>query len=709
MSERIKETPLRNVTLGTATESLLPEAIEHTMIESEGPEVFVKPEIIERRVVRPFPTWLRFLRSGCYLIRYSPARIVSTIGMHYDGTLRVERQGTNTTASGDLYLHQIFTWPNAFPILEPNPATGIPIFARNRYRYYIRVTQILEWYSLGNSFTLGFELYYFDMSSKNWTNTGTFSALMKWTPSPPGYPSSSDYLTGEVKNSAGTLVGYLTMGWVSSYLRRATLEIDRVSASEWPLNNGAGIGWREIYDKVGWDVNIICSDSDVSEPSGESWSDAELHAAMLSRRNSSNLDTDWPYHVLCVRRIDSTPRGIMYDASGTDSNNVPREGAGISSHWIIPNTPEWGLVRNMRFGTATAPYFRTAVHEIGHAHLLYHNTGDLGIMNTTDVIAASATPPVLFPNNIQWSHHPDDQKRLRHLPDIWVRPGGIAWGASYGTAPISPDEIADPEGIELDVYPEIKSVPLGAPVRVNFKLVNTTADEPLPVPSNLSMKSGHISGKVYDPSGTERTFSTIIRCIEEEAMRILEGGKSITNSVTLLRGGQGTLFPTSGYYKVVIDVMWDYNGVNYKVTGETNFMITPPEDQKHARAATKILSTPDALLTLVFGGDHLKDGIEAIHEGIDNPVLRPHYALIEAKRIGNRFGTRKADLKHAADLLDKDTVMSPPEAKRIAKMFSEKKSKQMTKGKGNKISSILKDKLKAVENDEDTKKLLDSL
>lgn len=33
----------------------------------------------------------------------------------------------------------------------------------------------------------------------------------------------------------------------------------------------------------------------------------------------------------------------------------------------------------------------------------------------------------------------------------------------------------------------------------------------------------------------------------------------------------------------------------------------------------------------------------------------------------------------------------------------------MTKEKGNKISSILKDKLKAVENDEDTKKLLDSL
>ena len=45
----------------------------------------------------------------------------------------------------------------------------------------------------------------------------------------------------------------------------------------------------------------------------------------------------------------------MYDNSGTDSNNVPREGAAISSHWIVPNSDPWGLIKGMRFGTVAGP------------------------------------------------------------------------------------------------------------------------------------------------------------------------------------------------------------------------------------------------------------------------------------------------------------------------------------------------------------------
>ena len=52
---------------------------------------------------------------------------------------------------------------------------------------------------------------------------------MTWVPSPTGYPSDSDFLNGMVKDSNGTIIGSITMSWISSFLRRATVEIDKVS------------------------------------------------------------------------------------------------------------------------------------------------------------------------------------------------------------------------------------------------------------------------------------------------------------------------------------------------------------------------------------------------------------------------------------------------------------------------------------------------
>ncbi len=58
---------------------------------------------------------------------------------------------------------------------------------------------------------------------------------MVWMPAPTGYPSDSSYLEGDVKNSVGTVIGRLNMEWVSEYLRKATVEIDR---------SGRALSWR---------------------------------------------------------------------------------------------------------------------------------------------------------------------------------------------------------------------------------------------------------------------------------------------------------------------------------------------------------------------------------------------------------------------------------------------------------------------------------
>ena len=680
------------------------------------------PPFPEQPDEQPVPSVpIRSVRCGCYLVNYTPRG--NSLVTH-DGTLRVECHSNGRTASGDLYQRPV-TWlpimpgfppANRKPVLlpGPDPATGIPVFPRDRYRYYMRVTQILELFTHDNEFTLGFEMWRFIKNAGvwstggTWTNEGVFTALMTWQGAPAGYPSSSDYLAGDVKNGRGIVIGRITVGWVSGYLRKATVEIDRVGQAEAPLNNGAGVDWKTIGDDIGWDITAIESDSDVAEPSGESWSDAECHAAMLSRRDSSNLDREWCYHILCVRYLDSASRGIMYDAYGGDSNNVPREGCSLSSHWTAPDTAEWGLIRGMRIGSAAAPYFRSAVHETGHAMGLYHNTVDNCFMNTTNLIAGNSLTPgsPAFPNNIQWMYNSEDALRLRHMPDIYVRPGGTPFGTNYAATPINPADLeVEIKDLELQVALVRKSVPLGAPVRINIELINLT-DTPVAAPASLSMKSGLVKGKVMDPSGVMRTFSPLLICIEDLPLAVLNPKQSVHNSLTLLRGAQGSLFPMPGIYRIIVEVHWGCTGAEAIITGETDLMVTSAVDEAHAQAALKILSTPDALLTLVIGGDHLTHGIEAIRTALENPVLRPHFTYIEAKRLAERFGNRKADLKTAAHLIDNLTVMSPAEIKKAAGLVQAGGADNVS---GKQIAGILKNMVNTMDIPDEIRNHVDSL
>ena len=614
---------------------------------------------------------LHRLKHGCYLLQWTPP---NPFWSRFNGTMRIERHDQGVTASGDLYHHQpirVVSFPSSriIPNLGPSPSAGIPIFARSDYRYYLRVTQILERSTTSNSFTMNFERRSFNVSNNSWSNDGTYTALMTFKTAPANYPSGAIYVEGcSVTDPSGTDAGTISIGWVSKYLRKATLEVDRVLQSEYPGNNGSGIDWQDVYGAVDWDVNVYESDTNLGEPSGQSWSDAEMHQAMLAQRDSSDLDTEWRYHLICVRRLDSTSRGIMYDANAGDSNNIPREGAGISSHWMIPKSPQWGSVQGQRFGTVAAPYFRTAVHEIGHAMGLYHNTVDNGFMNTTGVIAAN---PGVFPSNIQWSFNAADAQRLRHMPDPWVRPGIIPFGQPYGYAPISPTDMMDMGGaMALRVEPLLDSVPIGAPVRVRVTLTNNI-DAPIDAPQSVSLKSEHVSGRVVDPSGASRSFRSVMRCIEEHDHEVLKAGASIYADITLLRGSEGALFPSSGVHQVEIDVAWELDGMPVRVSARASIMVTPPMDGSHAKAALVTLAAPDLLLTLALGGDHLDEGVGALQTAMSEETLAPHFAVIEAKRVGRRFGSRRANPKAAIQCINADAVMSPSEVWHMATIAKE--------------------------------------
>ena len=103
--------------------------------------------------------------------------------------------------------------------------------------------------------------------------------------------------------------GSVTLAWVSSFFRRATLELDTLTGAVPPAPVPDGSGGTEFFDtvfaKTGWHLTVISDQTNVPVPTGvvptDCWSSADLHALMTSVRNpATNLDADWHVHLIVV-------------------------------------------------------------------------------------------------------------------------------------------------------------------------------------------------------------------------------------------------------------------------------------------------------------------------------------------------------------------------------------------------------------------------
>lgn len=386
-----------------------------------------QPHVFRRESSFPFPPG--FLPEGCYFIRLMPTSPYTPPRFQYEGTIRVQRFGDTTIASGDLYNKDVCV---SFPIKNDGTA-NVPVFPRKDYAYYLSVTGIEGEQETGN-ILLELEPHYFNQFNQTWSKRVPLKAVLKFSTE----PGNIHYWRGEILTHSGIVLGYMIFVFVSPFLRQAIIEIDRVATAPLPIDRKKD-RWRSVFKKACWDVVVEISDDDVEETDGIIWSHEKLHEKMLKYRQSADLDTQWRYHLLVVGKLSGGDFGAMYDNTVNGINGNPREGAAISYLESFPDDLCWGKCRGKPFGKFLDPYIRTAIHEIGHAMNLYHpdNHNENHIMQKTLHVARNADPQKQFPDNIEWSFSSQDVHLLCHLPDIVLRPGGVWFGTDHRRLPVS--------------------------------------------------------------------------------------------------------------------------------------------------------------------------------------------------------------------------------------------------------------------------------
>ena len=403
------------------------------------------------------------LRVGGWQVEYRPNDNSNNV---FDGIIRVDYAKGISFASGDLFQRKLVlaglegaqSKPKVEPpvkpqsvavpqyIFIPKPQNGVPVLPLSQYSHHLPSFQLKSGSTDNRTVEMKFSLRKYSAPPENQGGEGTWSkdvpvsTILTQSKAGEDFPSPTDYYQGDVKNATGQVIATIKMGWVSKYYRKVSLEIATVAGAKPPLDNGSGLTWRSVFEPAGVDINVIVDTPNVPEPTGGTWTPADLRAAMLRCRGKVDLDTEARFYLLVVKKIQgkAMERGVMFDFGTTDSKKT-REGAAVATEWEIPKTG-WGSVGGQKWGNRAALLFRSAVHEIGHAMNLKHKPGTQTFTDSSDRIAEDGERlAVKFPDNINWSFHDKDIGRIRHMPEISFRPGGRPFGSTQlpGAAPRS--------------------------------------------------------------------------------------------------------------------------------------------------------------------------------------------------------------------------------------------------------------------------------
>lgn len=594
-------------------------------------------------------SWLQ--RTGCWLVEWT---VAGKGRLH--GSLRVELRPHGISYSGGLYD---LTGTG----VTPSSVDGVPQFPWKAFVAHLAIPTNSNLTAGVGAGDLVVEVQPMPGSWKDIGGVYHFHVLAPTT-------SASSQVQARVTRVGSTAqVGTLQGWYVSPFLRRATLEIDFLKGVKIPGANvfpgrSAVEAWADVFSPVHWDMRVKVADKplSLSLPDDHSWTDAELHAIMGQFREKVNMERAWYYYLVCVGSIgQGDVLGLMFDTRSGGDNGVAREGAAVAAKFLFPpGSPLAGR----KLQELPRVYFRTAVHELGHALAQVHEVGGGCFMQrTADLISAPE-----FSTNSALQFSAVNQAHLKHAADIIIRPSNFDFPGDVSQLP----EIIHDAGIvtkagKLSVLMQQRSFPLGAPWRIGV-VMESGENDSLGLPSDLGLRGGHVSCTIVGPSGRMVHVRTRVPCEERHEANAFVAGVRREHWYTLLFGHEGPIAVQPGIHCIEFHVDAELDGRRVTLAASSHVMVHGPATQRHAEASLAVLDAPQIGTLMVVGGKHLEGAVDAIGVAIADPTLAPHFSVLEVCRLLRLRELDSISRRRLVALLSKKTIGTPSESAKLARL-----------------------------------------
>lgn len=461
--------------------------------------------------------------------------------------------------------------------------------------------------------------------------------------------------TVEWFNAAGQKGGAYLCSYESAYLRSIDFEQDReqsvtpfVSYNTGALPSGGAardLTVAKAYAEAGVEMRTAGICNVLPTAPGSSWSDAELHNAMVTHFSLWVDAPQWKVWLLHAWQYESPGvLGIMFDQQGKQ-----RQGAAVFYKSLADLTPE-----NQR------TQLFALVHELGHSFNLFHSFQK-----------QYTTPPSPYrPSALSWMNYPhlfpagqaafwnafpfsfDDLEliHLRHAYRNNIIMGGNPFG--IGAALTDPaafnDLIENNSGLRL-VLESAPSFAYGEPVIVEAKLylIDQRGKQ---IHTELHPKTGFVQIAVQKPSGEVVVYKPLMEhCVAVETEVLDQSKPSIYESAYIgYDQEKGHIFDQPGLYKL--------RGVYYALDGSMvlsqvmTLRVRSPLTSADEEVAELFLGDEQGTLLFLLGSDSdsLKRGNEAFDLVLDKHAdheLAVYARLVKGFNAAREFKAVTPDLK----------------------------------------------------------------